>query len=94
MLFRSKICGGEILHSSYSKYKRVGHLEEQKMIGGDRATYYPIRMAAGILSKIYDEDTLFAFLENYQEAIPDGINEIHVILKQLEKSINLYETTN
>ncbi|MHA1737839.1 MAG: carbamoyltransferase HypF [Candidatus Heimdallarchaeota archaeon] len=89
-----KIWGGEILHSSYSKYIRVGHLEEQKMIGGDRATYYPIRMAAGILSKIYDKDTLFAFLENYQEAIPDGINEIHVILKQLEKSINLYETTS
>lgn len=89
-----KIWGGEILHSAYSKYERMGHLEEQKMIGGDRATYYPIRMAAGILSNVYSSDELFTFLENYQEAIPDGINEIHVILKQLEKGINLYESTS
>jgi len=89
-----KIWGGEILHSSYNNYKRIGHLEEQQMIGGDRATYYPIRMAAGILSKLYDEDELFSFLKNYPEAIPGGMKEISVMLKQLEKGINLYETTS
>ncbi len=45
------IWGGEIILSSYNSYKRVGHLENQLMIGGDRCTKYPARMLASILLK-------------------------------------------
>ena len=43
--------GGEILYTDREGYKRVAHLEGQPMVGGDQATYYPLRMAAGILHK-------------------------------------------
>jgi hydrogenase maturation protein HypF len=43
------IWGGEILESSYNDYKRLGHLENQPMIGGDRCTKYPARMTASII---------------------------------------------
>jgi hydrogenase maturation protein HypF len=43
------IWGGEILLSSYNDYKRLGHLEYQPMIGGDRCTKYPARMVASII---------------------------------------------
>ncbi len=43
------IWGGEILLSSYNDYKRLGFLEYQPMIGGDRCTKYPARMAASII---------------------------------------------
>ncbi|MFW9876587.1 MAG: carbamoyltransferase HypF [Candidatus Thorarchaeota archaeon] len=42
------IWGGEILLSSYNDYQRLGQLEYQPMIGGDRCTKYPARMAASI----------------------------------------------
>lgn len=90
-----KIWGGEILHTSYKNYTRVGHLEEQPMIGGDRATYYPIRMVAGILSKVLDLDELEQILSNdYINALPGGADEIQVLLVQLEKKINLSQTTS
>ncbi|MHA1154665.1 MAG: carbamoyltransferase HypF [Candidatus Heimdallarchaeota archaeon] len=90
-----KIWGGEILHSSYTTYERIYHLEEQIMVGGDRATYYPIRMFAGILSKVMDTQNLREILENkYLDSFPGRYNEIQVLLVQLEKKINLFETTS
>ncbi len=90
-----KIWGGEILHSSYTTYERIYHLEEQIMVGGDRATYYPIRMFAGILSKVMDLKNLREILENkYLDSFPGRYNEIQVLLVQLEKKINLFETTS
>ncbi|MFX1363860.1 MAG: carbamoyltransferase HypF [Promethearchaeota archaeon] len=43
------IWGGEILLSSYNDYKRLGSLQYQPMVGGDRCTKYPARMAASII---------------------------------------------
>jgi hydrogenase maturation protein HypF len=43
------IWGGEILLSSYKNYERLGQLEYQPMIGGDRCTKFPARMAASII---------------------------------------------
>ena len=45
------VWGGEILSCSYRDYKRLGYLEYQPMIGGDRCTKYPARMVASILLK-------------------------------------------
>jgi len=46
------VWGGELLLSSYRGYQRLGHLESQPMIGGDRCAKYPGRMFASILLNI------------------------------------------
>ena len=43
------IWGGEIILSGYKGYKRLGQLQYQPMIGGDRCTKFPARMAASII---------------------------------------------
>ncbi len=48
------VWGGEVILCSYNGYKRLGHLEYQPMIGGDRCTKYPARMLASILLKELD----------------------------------------
>jgi hydrogenase maturation protein HypF len=85
--------GGEILLCTQENadFKRVAHLEKQALIGGDLATRYPLRMAAGILhKKVNVEDWL---LRNRQH-FPHGENEIQIILHQLKKSHNIVETSS
>ncbi|MFX0074174.1 MAG: carbamoyltransferase HypF [Candidatus Hermodarchaeota archaeon] len=43
------IWGGEVLMSSYDNYERLGQLQYQPMIGGDRCTKFPARMAASLI---------------------------------------------
>ncbi|MFW9923475.1 MAG: carbamoyltransferase HypF, partial [Candidatus Thorarchaeota archaeon] len=89
-----KIWGGEIFHSNYLNYERIGHLEEQPMVGGDRATLYPIRMFAGILSKFMDVTDIAKLLsENYSDSLPSK-NEIQVLLVQLKNNLNVTYTTS
>ena len=45
----AKAWGGEVLFCRGHNCQRVGHLIPQPMIGGDLATYHPLRMVAGIL---------------------------------------------
>ncbi len=70
------VWGGEILVSSYDGYERIGQLEYQPMVGGDRCTKYPARMLASIVlkassfeeaSKIFNKLELAKDLE-YKEA--------------------------
>jgi hydrogenase maturation protein HypF len=90
-----KIWGGEIFYNSYSQYERIGHLKEQKMIGGDRATYYPLRMLISILSEKYSSSELYDILSSkYSQAVPEGIHEIQVIQKQLDQEINIAMTSS
>ncbi|MEJ2241166.1 MAG: carbamoyltransferase HypF [Candidatus Bathyarchaeota archaeon] len=82
--------GGEILHTYMGGYERVAHLEKQPMVGGDQATYYPLRMAAGILHKEIEVSELL-FGESHH--FPHGEKEVNLIIKQLEKGI-FRETTS
>jgi len=85
--------GGEIIFSSRnsSEIRRVAHLEKQPMVGGDVATRYPLRMAAGILHKrVNVKDWL---MQNKQH-FPHGDKEIDLILQQLERGRGLIETTS
>ncbi len=85
-----KAWGGEILHCSKTGFERLGHLEEQPMVGGDLATKYPSRMVAGILHKSREiEEWLLSNKHN----LPYGEKEVEVILKQLE-SHSLLTTTS
>jgi hydrogenase maturation protein HypF len=75
--------GGEILHCNRDGgFQRLGHLEEQPLLGGDSATRYPLRMAAGILNKATDiEDWLLSNRSWFSH----GKEEVELILQQLSK---------
>ena len=47
--------GGEVLYSSLTDFKRVGHLEYIPLIGGDQATHDPRRLVFAIFKKFGKE---------------------------------------
>lgn len=85
-----KAWGGEILHCTKNGFERLGHLEEQPMIGGDLATRYPMRMAAGILHGKTDIDT---WLRLNSHKFPHGEKEVKIILQQLERNLGVKTTS-
>jgi hydrogenase maturation protein HypF len=82
--------GGEILYCNREGFRRLGHLESQPIVGGDLATYYPVRMAAGILNRKMDVTEWLMLHSNH---LPHGKREAEVILKQLDKG-STSETTS
>ena len=82
--------GGEVLYTDREGYKRLAHLEAQPMVGGDLATYYPLRIATGILHKQMD---VTKWLLSQSNKFPHGKKEAGVILKQLEKRTTLKTTS-
>jgi len=76
--------GGEILYCNQEGFQRLGHLQEQPMVGRDLATLYPLRMVAGIL---HDEADVEEWLLLNSDRFPHGEKEVEVIVKQLEKGL-------
>ena len=76
--------GGEILYCNQEGFQRLGHLEEQPMVGGDLPTLYPLRMVAGILCGEADVEE---WLLSNSDRFPHGKREVEVIVKQLEKRL-------
>lgn len=85
--------GGEIIFGSLSplEFKRIGHLEEQPMLGGDLATKYPLRMAAGIL---YKSVSIEDWLMEESVHLPYGTREAQIILSQLKRGAVKIWTTS
>jgi hydrogenase maturation protein HypF len=85
--------GGEILlcNTDSFGFKRLGRLERQPLIGGDLATRYPLRMAAGILHKAAKVEDWLALNRQH---FPHGEQEVELILHQLEKGQGMVETTS
>jgi hydrogenase maturation protein HypF len=86
--------GGEVLFCSAesAKFKRLGHLEPQMLLGGDLASRYPLRVAAGILNRagINTEEWL---LKNSTH-LPHGAIEAALIAGQLKSGLEAVETTS
>ena len=85
--------GGEIILGSLDPlgFRRLGHLEEQPLLGGDMAAKYPLRMAAGILFGHID---LEEWLINNSGHLPYGEREAHLILSQLKSGNVKIRTTS
>jgi len=85
--------GGEILFCSRESagFERLAHLQKQPLIGGDLATRYPLRVAAGILRKEVDVEE---WLLKNKERFPYGEREIQIILNQLGKDGGTIKTTS
>jgi hydrogenase maturation protein HypF len=86
--------GGEILFCTResSKFKRLGHLEPQPLLGGDVASRYPLRVAAGMLAKA--GVAVEPWLKKNSGHLPFGETEANVIIDQLAKGFGTVETTS
>ncbi len=85
--------GGEILLCTRGStdFKRLGHLESQPLLGGDIATKYPLRVAAGILNKKVNVDQWVMQNSSY---LPHGEIEAKLILEQIKKAQGIPESTS
>jgi hydrogenase maturation protein HypF len=77
--------GGEILQCCCGGFKRIGHLQEQPLIGGDLAATYPLRMAAGILQSNFD---ITEWLLSEKNHFPKKKMEVEIVLKQIKRNRN------
>jgi hydrogenase maturation protein HypF len=86
--------GGEILFCTResAKFKRLGHLEPQPLLGGDVASRYPLRVAAGMLAKAGVEVEPWLIMNSAH--LPFGETEANLILNQLGKGFGTVETTS
>jgi len=80
------IWGGEILLSGYKGYERLGQLQYQPMIGGDRCTKFPARMAASIILNSMEHEESKKVLENIKLAsdLEYENTELNAIISQFE----------
>jgi hydrogenase maturation protein HypF len=85
--------GGEILYCNrhIPGFQRIGHLEKQPLVGGDVATHYPLRVAAGILR---DEPSVEDWLLQHKDRFPHGDKEVDVVLHQLGTKKDIMWTTS
>jgi hydrogenase maturation protein HypF len=74
--------GGEILHCTLKEFNRLGHLQQQPLIGGDLAAKYPLRMTIGSLHQSLDISEWIFSKANY---FPYGDTEVNIILTQIKK---------
>ena len=80
-----KIWGGEVFVGPVQNLRRVGHLEEFALPGGDVAVKYPLRSLLSLLSHTYSSDEIIGITSNLKKYLPKGMDEIHFILNQLER---------
>ncbi len=86
--------GGEVLLSRdrSAEFMRLGHLEPQPLLGGDLASRYPVRIAAGILAKV--GVNVQQYLMQNSMHLPYGEMEAKLILSQLERGSDAVQTTS
>ncbi len=87
------IWGGEIFQLEAENHKlkanRIGHLENQILIGGDLAIREPARMLIGILDKFLDKKEIHARVKKYYSK-----NEFELLYNQLRQNFNCQETSS
>jgi hydrogenase maturation protein HypF len=79
-----KAWGGEILYCSLNDWRRLAHLEEQPMIGGDLAAVYPLRMTFGMLAKAGFEGAE-EWLKSKTSLLPHGEQEAEIVAKMFRQ---------
>ena len=71
------------------RVERIGHLENQVLIGGDLAIREPARMLIAVLSKFLDKKEVYSFIKKYYTR-----NEFEVLYNQLQQNFNCLETSS
>lgn len=82
------VWGGEILRCSYKGYERLGHLQYQPMIGGDRCTKYPSRMAASIILNSFEIEEAKDIFETLQlkNDLEYADTELKTLISQFQRA--------
>ena len=75
--------GGEIVTFQEDGFKRLGHIEEFPLPGGDTATKFPLRIAMGLL---FGEKGYESWISENVEKFPYGLAEVNTIHKMLNSS--------
>ncbi|MDI6884525.1 MAG: carbamoyltransferase HypF [Hadesarchaea archaeon] len=87
--------GGEVMLSRLNSFRHMGGLKKQRMPGGDLAAIYPARMVAGILWGQLERAELERVLDEYcASGFKRGKREIAVVLRQLERDLNVFWTSS
>lgn len=116
--FDGKIWGGEVFQISNSpnylisnktagsklEARRIGHLENQIMIGGELAVREPARMLISILSKFLSKEKIFQLLQNASSTHGRekmrragklySKSEFELLYNQLQQNFNCVETSS
>ena len=84
-----KIWGGEVFKIKKQEISRIGHLENQVMLGGDLAVREPARMLIGVLSKMLSNKEIYPFVKKYYTQ-----NQFELLYNQLSQNFNCQETSS
>jgi hydrogenase maturation protein HypF len=88
-----RIWGGEVLLADRADFKRLGGLKSVPMAGGDLATRFPARMAAGFLFAAgLRGPKLKQALESHLHF--RSPRELDLVMRQLERGLNLFWTSS
>lgn len=85
----AKIWGGEIFKIAKNRTERIGHLENQTLIGADLAIQEPARMLISILSKFLTKEETYKHIKKYYSK-----NKFEVLYAQLRQNFNCQETSS
>ncbi len=87
-----KLWGGEVLLATAHKYKRVYHLEEFALIGGEKAIKEPRRVALSLLFEIFSLDEIYEMQNDFVSSFDK--NEIQTLHLMQKRGINSVKTTS
>jgi hydrogenase maturation protein HypF len=87
------IWGGEIFEFKISNLKfkisRIAHLENQVMIGAEKAIQQPARMLIAILKKFLSKNETYTYIKKHYSK-----NEFELLWNQLQQNFNCLETSS
>jgi hydrogenase maturation protein HypF len=88
-----KIWGGETFQLDVAGYglrvRRIGHLENQIMIGGDLAVKEPARMLISILNKFLNKKGIYGHVKKYYTK-----NQFELLYNQHRQNFNCQQTSS
>lgn len=87
-----KIWGGEVFEFTLHRvapYARIGHLENQFLIGGEMAIKEPARMLISILGKFLEKEEVYKFVKEYYDK-----NQFELLWNQWKDGFNCLETSS
>jgi hydrogenase maturation protein HypF len=91
--FDEKIWGGELFKFKISNLKfqtdRIGHLENQILLGGEIAIKEPARILISVFSKFLEKDEVYKHVKRYYSK-----QEFEVLYSQLQQNFNCLETSS
>ncbi len=91
--YDEKIWGGEVFKLYFKNNilidERIGHLEDQILLGGELAIREPARMLTGILNNFLTKEEIFPYIQKYYNQ-----NQFNLLYSQLQQNFNCLETSS